>query len=1005
MADPPFCHPNTFHPRSIHPDYDTPDTNLISPASSSIQHKSATPSSISSTIKSLPSLSCEQDITEMSMLLINIRSLQTKMHILRSLVLSSNYDVIFITETWLTACTPDSSFTLVGYKVFSNPRLNRRGGGCLIFCKDSLPATRMQHPVLEAVEDSVWITLKLQSQELLLGCIYRTPQSSSNDFIPIINAFNLATDLPIGHKLIAGDFNTPGVCWSSFTGPRYSLDFVTCTNVCGWSQHVKLPTRGNNILDLLFTHGLTRVVTAVGDALPGCDHRAITCTFSVPKLIDSNCHPTQQLYTSVNWSNFECTLRSLSWDTFFLQHDPQLAADTLYTNLSTCLSLVTTTRANHNYARISALTKMQNKYLELQKAHKKTLDFSILLQLHRLAAQIRLKTEYSLRKQEASALESHDRCSKLAHLLKSRTQSKTTGISYLTLENNLQISSPQAISEAFNSYFASSLTKDSSSVTPLLPTSSSNTLSTVLFHVKDIARLLNSFRASLRSGPDGLPSAVFLNGGPDIPFLLLNLYNLSMMSGTFPSQWKMSIIIPHHKKGPVNAPANYRPINHTPVIARLMEKIVKDSIAQHLFDSNLLHPSQHGFLRSRSCMTCQVEFLDFITTAADNGYACIILLLDLSKAFDRVPHSRLLAKVRSFGIRAPLLSWLTSYLSMRTQTVSYEGHSSQAVPVTSGVIQGSVLGPLLFLMYINDAFDSIAHGKPFVFADDIKLVYTFKPDAISSVLNNITTDLQCFVSWCQRWSMTISAEKSVVLAYKCQIPSDSLTINNMPLNCKPIVRDLGVSYSPSFNFSEHASLQVSRARRSVGLVLRSFRLRRSILLVYKSHVRPLLEYGSIVFSNMRKVDRVSIENVQRRFTKHLVGYASPLNYEQRCKLLQIEPLWLRRLKINLIFLHNLIHKRSIISPQILQFKIEPPYLLRNMENILSTSRTRSTLRSNFFIPKYSHLWNSLPSHIRLITSVTIFKSALNKFLTVDNAFAITGISRTTVEVFENGLDF
>ena len=292
-----------------------------------------------------------------------------------------------------------------------------------------------------------------------------------------------------------------------------------------------------------------------------------------------------------------------------------------------------------------------------------------------------------------------------------------------------------------------------------------------------------------------------------------------------------------------------------------------------------------------------------------------------------------------------------------------------------------------------------------MFADDIKLVYTFEPTDVNTAINDITDDLHSLTSWCRNWSMTISAAKSVVLTYKCQLPDGSLTIDNLPLNCKPIVRDLGVSYSPTFNFSEHATFQVARARRCTGLVFRSFRLRDSILHVYKSHVRPLLEYCPIVFSNMRKTDRILFENVQRRFTKQLVGFSSSLNYQERCILLKLEPLWLRRIKLNLCFFHNILHERSFSSTRMLNFALETPYFLRNRPNTLATTRTKTSLRANFFLCKYSHLWNNLPLHIRSILSADSFRLAVNKFLTVEKTLLLTSTGLSPMQAFEQGVGF
>ena len=178
------------------------------------------------------------------------------------------------------------------------------------------------------------------------------------DLTKIIDAFNYLSLLPCSSKLIAGDFNAPSICWNTVSTPNNLLDFMSCIRVGRWIQHVTVPTRGNNILDLLFTIGLSDVSASTLDLFPGSDHKMVSCTFVVPQSFDKS-HPPNHFSSAVNWVNLICTLRSLDWDDFFLQSDPQLAADLLYSNLSYLLSKITTTRITSNRVRSSILSRMQ----------------------------------------------------------------------------------------------------------------------------------------------------------------------------------------------------------------------------------------------------------------------------------------------------------------------------------------------------------------------------------------------------------------------------------------------------------------------------------------------------------------------------------------------------------------------------------------------------------------------------------------------------------------------
>ncbi len=493
-------------------------------------------------------------------------------------------------------------------------------------------------------------------------------------------------------------------------------------------------------------------------------------------------------------------------------------------------------------------------------------------------------------------------------------------------------------------------------------------------------------------------------GGPDIPLLLLNLFSLSLSSSQVPMQWKHSIVTPLHKSGTRFDVQNYRPINHTSLLSKIFERIIKSALMQHINSNNLIHKSQHGFLHSRSSTSCQLDFLNHVTSMVDSGSCLIIVFLDLRKAFDCVPHELLVHKLHSFGIVDPLLSWFSSYLRDRTQSVYVNSHYSDKLQISSGVIQGSVLGPLLFLLYINDIFSFISSGKAFLFADDIKIVYSCSPLDVPECIDKILSDLSSLEHWCSRWSMVFSTSKCSILSHRCQIPTDKFSLHNASIPSVSCVRDLGLNYSITFNFSEHVSIQVAKARKLTALILRTFQVDRSRVLAFKMYVRPLLEYCSFVFSNMRKADRLLLEKVQRSFTKAVTGYSSTHNYRSRCAILHLDPLWLRRLRLNLVILFRLIHNLIHSDISNVGFKPSSVYNLRLHKHMLPYEIPQTSVRSRFFLQVYSRLWNKLPALIRSCCSLSQFKHLLSKLLTVESLLSILDFPNTIDHLFENGPD-
>ncbi|KAK4474315.1 hypothetical protein MN116_000400, partial [Schistosoma mekongi] len=249
--------------------------------------------------------------------------------------------------------------------------------------------------------------------------------------------------------------------------------------------------------------------------------------------------------------------------------------------------------------------------------------------------------------------------------------------------------------------------------------------------------------------------------------------------------------------------------NITPVISRIMEKIVCDQMSDCLLSEKLIFNSQHGFLKTRSCMTCHFEFFNLVFTKRSLGHLVLVLYLDISKAFDMVNHKLLVGKLSSYGIRNPLLAWLNSFLSNRHQIVKINSTLSKPEAVTSGVIQGSVLGPLLFIAYINDICKCFSMGRPFLYADDLKIVYSFPPQEFAHTFSGVTTELNKVAVWCSKWKLDLNASKCGWICFGDKRLNFDLSINGSKLSRLQSVVDLGLRYSYNLSFTEQVNMQTS----------------------------------------------------------------------------------------------------------------------------------------------------------------------------------------------------
>ena len=304
----------------------------------------------------------------------------------------------------------------------------------------------------------------------------------------------------------------------------------------------------------------------------------------------------------------------------------------------------------------------------------------------------------------------------------------------------------------FNEYFSSVFTCEDITSIPTVDSTGSPLLNdSIEITPTVVLNKLMALQSSKSPGPDGWPITIIKSVSEFISVPLSILFNKSLNNGTLPPDWKCANVTPIHKKGARNLACNYRPVSLTSIFSKLMESIIKDHVLNHLSTNNLLSPHQFGFIPGRSCSTQLLLLLDYLTSHLDNGYSIDVIYLDFQKAFDTVPHRRLLQKLISFGIHGNVLKWIESFLSNRRQQVVLNGHKSCFIPVTSGVPQGSVLGPLLFIMFVNE-IPSIVSSPALMFADDTKIFCVIRNGEDYTALQN---DLDLLHRWSQQWQLSL----------------------------------------------------------------------------------------------------------------------------------------------------------------------------------------------------------------------------------------------------------
>jgi len=397
-----------------------------------------------------------------------------------------------------------------------------------------------------------------------------------------------------------------------------------------------------------------------------------------------------------------------------------------------------------------------------------------------------------------------------------------------------------------------------------------------------------------------------------------------------------------------------------------------------------LHASQHGFQRAQSCTSQLLEFLKDITLSLDQELCVDVIYIDFSKAFDKVNHTLLLTKLKLRNIPEPLTVWIASFLSDRRQRVVLGKAYSEWLPVTSGVPQGSVLGPLLFNIYVDDIDAVLQSGvKVKKFADDTKIYVTYKPEFASQAATKLQESLNAVSSWCTKWLMELNVKKTTTMYFGKQNLHAEYTLNNQQLKQTTNTRDLGIIVSESGRVSEHCKSVSMRARRLTGVMLRTFQSRKQsvILPILKSIIRPVVEYASPVWCPGLQKDIKEIESVQRRVTKCIHGLKEQ-PYAERLQSLGLPSLQARRTYFDLLECYKITH--GLVRSECKELLLFSENSTRGYHTMLhsATRPPKLNVRKHFFTERVLNLWNNLPREITQLSTYHQFKVALRIHLNV-----------------------
>jgi hypothetical protein len=496
----------------------------------------------------------------------------------------------------------------------------------------------------------------------------------------------------------------------------------------------------------------------------------------------------------------------------------------------------------------------------------------------------------------------------------------------------------------------------------------------------DVSKAIDSMDRSSAVGPDKFPASILKECKQTLSPVITQLWKLSLATGDIAPHFKHQSVIPVFKKGNRALAENYRPVSLTSQLIKVFERVLRVKLVQYIEEHSLINKDQHGFRAGRSCLTQLLSHVEDLMCDLNSDKNADVLYLDFSKAFDKVDHQLLLKKLHLYGIRGKIYDWIASFLCGRKQWVVIDGVKSRPIDVISGVPQGTVLGPLLFILYINDIFAAVKHSKIKVFADDSKVHKDISSSDDHALLQE---DLQAVVQWSLENNMELNEDKFHVLQHgkNVDIKQPYTLPSGKALHADDYVKDLGVYIDTALSWRQHITLKSSDAKNKANWLLRTFtsRDKDTMMLLFKTYVRSIVEYCCPLWSPHYQCDVIRVESIQRSFTAKISGLKS-MNYWERLNHLQLYSLQRRRERYSIILVWKIYYNHI---PNFVNISFnESARRGVTCTRPLGSSKYSSinTMRFYSFPSVASALFNVVPHDIKSIPTLERFKTRLDKFL-------------------------
>ena len=937
---------------------------------------------------------------EFTIVVSNCEGVTGKKATIENMLTSLQPDVFLGVESKLDPDVGDAEFLPPSYRVCKPTRNDRKrgGGGVFIAVREGITA----EPLKEFDTDCEirWTKIHLISKALMIiGVFYKPPRATITSLHELNTSISKVKEkYPRANLFLGGDFNLPGIDWESCSHIPLKPKKAECEYLLqtaadfGLEQMNLSPTRKNSVLELLFTSCPETVLKC--ETGPGIsDHDHIVIARTRLKAVQNKKNPRWiPLYKNANWSSIKKCIQEASTD-FFKGNPKERSVDENWTYFKKCLrdaidKFVPMKKISGRF-RLPWITrplqrmirKKQRAYNRAKRSHKDR-DWAVF-------RSIRKGLQRSMRDAHFDYINTQiteDGNKGLWRYLKGMRKD-TCGVSTLCTDGKTG-SEPREKAEMLNAQFSSVFTREDTTNIPDLGKSPYPQMPTIDVGEAGVRKLLSQVNAKKACGSDRIPPILLKTCADEIAPMLTFIIQQSLDTKTVPEDWRKAQVTPVFKKGPRSNPENYRPVSLTSICCKINEHIIVSQTMKHLEKHKILVDHQHGFRRGRSCETQLLITAHDLASTLNNHSQADVAVLDFAKAFDKVPHQRLIKKLEFYNLDKHAIGWITSFLSGRSQSVVVDGHSSGESPVLSGVPQGTVMGPLLFLLFINDISADVSSSIR-LFADDCLIYRDIRSPRDAELLQQ---DLNKVVDWSKKWGMQFNVKKCNILSVTQKDIKNRVGYNysmdGQPLETTDSTPYLGVTLNQKLHWDVHINKTVAAANRTLGFLRRTlYKCPQDLKeTVYKTTVRPKLEYCSSIWDPHQQKYIKKIEMVQRRAARFVTDTPHRRTGPQPSVTAMVsdlgwETLQDRRQRGRIMLLYK-VYNDLVQVPAHYQ-----PALYHSDFQMVTRSHSAQSLEFQTldaevnafkyaFLPRTIADWNSLPTEVVAAESLELLKTRL-----------------------------